>query len=48
MNGTSRPFAANELLEHLEIENAKLRNEARELVLQIQALRYSTRLRRGR
>jgi hypothetical protein len=46
MNGS--PFAANELLEHLEIENAKLRDEARELVLQIQALRHSTRLRRGR
>jgi hypothetical protein len=43
MNGTSRPFAANELLGHLETENAKLRDEALELVLQIQALRHSCR-----
>jgi hypothetical protein len=45
MNCTSRPFAANELLVHLETENAELRDEALELVLQIQALRDSTRLR---
>jgi hypothetical protein len=43
MNSTSRPLAANELRVHLETENAKLRDEALELVLQIQALRHSCR-----